>query len=910
MPIMNPLKSLAEQGQSPWYDMISRDMLRSGELARMVEADGLKGVTSNPSIFEKAITKGASYDPALREALAEGVRDPKELFERLAVPDIRETADILRPVFDASGGADGFVSMEVSPTLAKDSNGTAAEAKRLFAAVGRPNVMIKIPATREGLAAISDTVAAGIPVNVTLIFSIERYLAVMNAYLAGLERRAAAGEPLSPVASVASFFVSRIDAAVDAQLPADSPLRGRIAVANAKTAYRLFSQIFSGDRFKTLAAKGGRIQRPLWASTGTKNPSYRDVVYVEELIGPNTVNTIPPATWEAFRDHGVVNRTIDSGADDARRTLEELARRGVDLAALTDSLEADGVRSFADSFAALLKHLAEKAERLLAAPATDALAARIWSKDPSLWKDGAREQAVIRGSLGWLDLPSTMPSLIAELEAFTAEVGHAGYAHIVVLGMGGSSLTCEVFRTMRAPGTPRLHVLDSTEPSSVLACENAAPPDRTLYIVSSKSGTTVEPLRLMDYFLAKCKGDGAHFCAITDPGSELASYAREQKFRKIFLNPADVGGRFSALSLFGLVPAVLAGWDVRALLAGASALAAKCREEGSANPGLTLARTLAEHARAGRDKLIVLSAPDLEGFGLWLEQLVAESLGKEGKGIIPVAGELPRHPGSYACDKVFVLVSRAGGIGAPETLAGALEAAGRPVLRFELGASESIGAEFFRWEFATAALGHLMGVNPFDQPDVQAAKDMTKAALGELVAHGKLDMPLPDVEEESWSASFSPAAHFEAGSSAEEALARFLALARPGDYAAVLAYLPSDGRHAEPLASLRRALSEPSGLSVQGGYGPRYLHSTGQLHKGGPDNGLYVILSQEGGPDIEIPGAGLSFGQLCAAQALGDFRALAAAGRRAVYLRLKGAPDSALLRLSASAAARASGVSC
>ncbi|MBI3299114.1 MAG: transaldolase [Elusimicrobia bacterium] len=902
---MNPLKQLSEHGQSPWYDMISRDMLRSGELARLVAEDGLKGVTSNPSIFEKAITKGAVYDPALREALAEGVRDPKELFERLAVPDIREAADVLRPVFDASGGADGFVSLEVSPTLAHDSAGTAAEAKRLFAAVGRPNVMIKIPATRAGLSAISETVGAGIPVNVTLIFSLERYMAVMNAYLAGLERRAAAGEPLAPIASVASFFVSRIDAAVDAKLPEDSPLRGRIAVANAKTAYKLFTQIFGGERYKALAAKGGRVQRPLWASTSTKNPAYRDVVYVEELIGPDTVNTIPPATWDAFRDHGSAVRTIDTEVEDARRTLEELGRRGVDLAAVTEALEAEGVKSFADSFAALLKHLAEKAERLLSAPDPAAAAARIWAKDASFWKDDAAHQAIIRNSLGWLDLPESMPARLPEVEAFLSEARAAGFGHVVVLGMGGSSLACEVFRAMRepVPGFPRLHVLDSTEPSAVLACERAAPPAETLYVVSSKSGSTVEPLRLMDYFYAKAGGDGARFCAITDPGSQLAADAAAKGFRKVFLNPADVGGRFSALSLFGLVPAALTGWDVHSMLSRAAAMAARCKEE-DGNPGLELGRALAEHARAGRDKLVVLGAPDLEGFGLWLEQLVAESVGKEGKGVVPVAGEPAREAGSYAADKVFILLSRAGSVGAPEALAGALESAGRPVLRFELDAPEAVAAEFFRWEFATAVLGKELGVDPFDQPDVQAAKDMTKAALAELKERGRLEVPAPDAEEEAWSAAFSPAAKAATAgaASAEEALARFLALSRPGGYAAVLAYLPSDGRHADALAALRRALSEPSGISVQGGYGPRYLHSTGQLHKGGPDTGLYLVLAREGGPDAEIPGAGLSFGQLCGAQALGDFRALAAAGRRAVYLRLKGDPDSALLRLAAAAA--------
>ena len=909
---MNPLKTLSQAGQSPWYDSISRDMLRSGELARLVEEDGLKGVTSNPSIFEKAMTKGSAYDAALRAALAEGLREPKDLFERLAVPDIREAADVLRPVFDASGGADGFVSLEVSPTLAYDGPGTAAEAKRLFAEVGRPNVMIKIPATREGLSAIEETVASGIPVNVTLIFSLERYMAVMNAYLAGLERRAAAGEPLSPVASVASFFISRIDSAVDAMLPADSPLRGQTAIANAKTAYKLFRQVFGGERFKALAAKGGRAQRPLWASTSTKNPEFRDVVYVETLIGPDTVNTIPPATWDAFRDHGAVARTVDEGLEDARRTLEEVARRGIDLSAVTDKLEAEGVKSFADAFAALLGHLAKKAEAMLAVPAEGAVAARIWARDPSLWKSEPEHQAIIGNSLGWLDLPASMQERLAEVSSFAEEVRAAGFEHAVVLGMGGSSLACEVLRTAGAPveGRPRLHVLDSTEPATVLACEQAAPPEKTLYIVSSKSGSTVEPSRLMDYFYAKASahGDaGARFCAITDPGSPLAAQAKEKGFRKVFLNPPDVGGRFSALSLFGLVPAAVSGWDVRALLARAAAMADSCRTDAPENPGLALGQTLAGHARAGRDKVVVLAEDRLASFGLWLEQLIAESVGKEGKGVVPVACEPVREGGRYANDKLFVLVSSSGAVGSTAAQAGAFEAAGHPLIRVELDAPEALGAEFFRWEFATAVLGRELGVDPFDQPDVQAAKDMTKAALAELKEKGGLSLPPAAAEDDSWSVGFSPAAAGAASGAAspEEALGRFLGLIRPGDYAAVLAYLPSDGRHADQLAALRRAISEPGGASVQGGYGPRYLHSTGQLHKGGPDTGLFLVLARDGGPDADIPGAGLSFGQLCGAQALGDFRALCDAGRRAAYIRLKGDTDSALLRLAASAAAAA-----
>lgn len=360
----NPLKKLEDYGQSPWIDMISREMLDSGTLARMIREDGLKGLTSNPSIFDKAISSGKDYDAVLEGALAEGVREPKDLFECMAIADIRDAADALKPIYDASGQADGYVSLEVSPRLAFDTEKTIAEGKRLFSEVGRPNLMIKVPATKEGLPAVTKLLASKVNVNVTLIFSIERHQEVMEAYLAGIEQLAANGGKLSTIASVASFFVSRIDSAVDKLLPADSPLRGKTAIANAKLAYQAYKEIFGSRRFAPLKGIGARAQRPLWASTSTKDPKYSDVLYVDGLIGPDTVNTIPPKTWDAFRDHGKTANTLEAGVDEAKKVFADLKTAGVDLKAVTDKLEKDGVASFAKSFESLLHHLEEKAKAL------------------------------------------------------------------------------------------------------------------------------------------------------------------------------------------------------------------------------------------------------------------------------------------------------------------------------------------------------------------------------------------------------------------------------------------------------------------------------------------------------------------------------------------------------------------
>ncbi len=366
----NPLVRLAEFGQSPWFDFISRDIIESGELARLVEADGLKGVTSNPAIFEKAVSSGTAYDDFIRENTP-GSRDAVDLYEKLAVRDVQDAADILRGVYDATDGGDGFVSLEVSPHLAFDTEKTIAEARRLWQMVDRPNLMVKVPATPEGVPAIEQLIADGININVTLLFSQSAYRDVANAYVAGLKQRSDAGEDIGRVASVASFFVSRIDSLVDKQIEERlasaegddkarlESLRGKVAVANAKLAYQAYLEIFSGEEWESLAAKGAMPQRVLWASTGTKNKDYSDVLYIDELIGPDTVNTIPPATWDSFRDHGTVKQTLTEGVDEARETLAGLAAAGISLDAATDQLLAEAVRLFVEPFDKMITAVGE-----------------------------------------------------------------------------------------------------------------------------------------------------------------------------------------------------------------------------------------------------------------------------------------------------------------------------------------------------------------------------------------------------------------------------------------------------------------------------------------------------------------------------------------------------------------------
>lgn len=361
----NPPVDVQQFGQSIWYDNISRDLIRSGELQRLIDADGVVGVTSNPSIFEKAISHSDVYDATILRLLDEG--DPEAVYEALALEDVAAAADLLRPVYERTGRLDGYVSLEVSPFIAHDTEATIQAASRLFHALNRPNVMIKIPATPAGLPAIEESIASGININVTLIFAIDNYAQVAEAYLKGLERRVKQGRPVDHIASVASFFVSRIDTYVDRELPDGSPLRGQAAVANAKLAYARFREIFESERFAPLRNAGARVQRVLWASTSTKNPAYSDLIYVEPLIGPYTVNTMPPQTLVAFKDHGKVALTITEGLDEAKDTMRRLAEAGVDMDRVTRQLQEDGVEAFASAFRALLDGVRARRDALRAA---------------------------------------------------------------------------------------------------------------------------------------------------------------------------------------------------------------------------------------------------------------------------------------------------------------------------------------------------------------------------------------------------------------------------------------------------------------------------------------------------------------------------------------------------------------
>ena len=904
----NALFELEEAGTSVWLDYIRRSLMASGELQRMIDDDAVVGMTSNPTIFEKAIGGSSDYDEALRKLVEQGLSD-EEIFLSIMVEDIQMAADVLKPVYDTTKHKDGYVSIEVLPKVANDTKGTVTMAHQLWDRVGRPNVMVKIPATTEGLPAIEQCIADGININITLMFSVQVYEDVARAYIRGLQRRMREGKSVD-IASVASFFVSRVDTAVDKLLeakiaaardPAERTrlqnLLGKAAVANAKMAYKAFGRIFNEPEFADLRAKGATVQRCLWASTGTKNPHYSDVLYVEELIGPDTVNTMPQQTMMAFKEHGEVRPSLLENVNGAEQVMRDLAAVGIDMETVTYDLQIDGIKLFADSITKLMEGLAKKKQELKGGNAgaheatlgalegpvgarlkqleQDAVVRRIGEKDASLWSSNASAQPEIPDRLGWLQVADRMEERIPDLIGLKKELLAEGFTQALLMGMGGSSLAPEVFRTTfgAVKGALDLHVLDTTDPAAIRAVERDLDLAKTVFIVSSKSGTTLETLSHYRYFWKQAGGKGRQFLAITDPGSQLAEEAKTKGFRRTFLNPADIGGRYSALSYFGLVPAALNGVDLNGLLDRTATMV-----QGSSpsvpvaeNPGAWLGAVFAESAKAGRDKVTIIAPPAVASFGIWAEQLIAESTGKEGKGLIPVADEPLGALGVYGNDRLFVRLALPGND--PDAARfEALSKAGHPVVTLKLSDPLGIGAEFFRWEYAIAVAGAVLQINVFDQPNVQEAKDLTKKVLSE-------GNPPTVGEGIRWAG--------QQGSTMEAAITALLKQVKPGDYVALMAYIPPSAEHDTALNAIRVAIRDKQRVATTVGYGPRFLHSTGQLHKGGPNTGVFLQIVGDDPDDLPIPGERFTFGILKQAQALGDFQALRNHGRRVLRVQMR-----------------------
>ncbi len=916
----SPLADLQALGQSVWFDNMRRALLTSGELERMVREDGLSGLTSNPSIFEKAIVGSTDYDEALAELRGTPGLDVKSVYEGLAIADLRAAADVFREAYEDTDADDGYVSMEVSPDLAHNTDGTVAEAQRLWTTVDRPNLMIKVPGTEEGIPAIRQLIAGGINVNITLLFSTAVYERVVEAYLVGLEQLLSDGADISRVASVASFFVSRIDSAIDPQV--SGPLHGKVGIANAKVTYARFRELFSGQRWDALTAHGAQVQKVLWASTSTKNAAYPELMYVESLIGPDTVDTIPPATYETFKAHGAARVTLTDGVEEARGMLESLAEEGVDLDEVTAGLLDEGVEKFEQAFAKLLTSI-EQSVRTPASVSVSTLhsslpnklaaqvdavveqwnaggkVARLWAHDATLWT-GADEG----DWLGWLGVAMDQLAHAHRFTALIDDVRAGGFRDAVLLGMGGSSLCPEVLSmtfSSQTAGLPRLRVLDSTDPQQIKTLQDELDLARTLFFVSSKSGTTLEPNIFAAYFhshvsdLLGAEEAGRRFIAITDAGSPLQKLAEHDGYRAIFHGLSSIGGRYSALSDFGMIPGAACGVDVMSLLDNAERMAHACAAcvPAAENPGLALGALIGVCANAGRDKLTLVTSSGIRDFGAWLEQLLAESTGKQGRGVIPVDREPLGTPDVYGSDRLFVYLRLASERDDhQDTQVTALVKAGHPVVRIDVDSVYELGGEFFRWEFATAVAGPIIGIDPFDQPDVEEAKVAARQLTDAYEKAGWLPDLEPFYEGEGFAlfadehnaSEIRKAAHQDG--SFDGFLRAHLGRVALGDYVALLAYLPMTRENEWLLSEIRVLIRDHLHVATCVGFGPRFQHSTGQVYKGGPDSGVFLQITCHDSVELTVPGHSYTFGTVKEAQARADFDVLAKRERRALRAHL------------------------
>jgi transaldolase/glucose-6-phosphate isomerase len=634
------------------------------------------------------------------------------------------------------------------------------------------------------------------------------------------------------------------------------------------------------------------------------------------MIGPDTVNTIPPATLDAFRDHGQPRETLTEGVEEAKQVMQDLASVGISIDQITDKLTDDGVRLFEEAFDKLLAAVEKSTQgattpkisqqtcKLPAQLTKDVAQAindwraagkvrRLWQRDASLWTNTDESQW-----LGWLDVAEKQHDHLKDFQSLAEEIKKAGFTDILLLGMGGSSLCPEVLEKTygRIKGFPRLHVLDSTDPAQVKAFEKKVDLAKTLFIVSSKSGTTLEPNIFKQYFFERAKEAvgadkaGSHFIAVTDPGSHLEKEAQTDKFRHIFHGVPGIGGRYSALSNFGIVPAAAMGVDIGKFLDRTEEMVEACAASVAVekNPGVMLGITLGVAAKSGRDKVTIVTSPAISDLGAWLEQLLAESTGKQGKGVIPVDREGLASPADYGNDRVFAYLRFES---APDSdqdaKIDALEKAGQPVVRISVGDTYDLGQEFFRWEIATAVAGSIIGINAFNQPDVEASKVETRKLTSEYEKTGSLPAENPIFEQAGIKLFADPKNASAVGNgNIGQRLREHLNRLKPGDYFALLAYIEMNPEHEALLQEIRLAIRDTKQVATCLGFGPRFLHSTGQAYKGGPNSGVFLQITCDDAHDLPVPGQKYTFGVVKAAQARGDLQVLIDRGRRVLRVHL------------------------
>lgn len=899
-------KKFKEVGQSLWLDSINRDMILNGYLANLIEKYEISGLTSNPTIFENAILGSNAYDESLKIAAKKFSR-VEDMAYSLMIEDIQRACDLLKSVYEKTSANDGYVSIEIPPTI-DDTNSMIDCASKIWEMVARDNLMIKIPATESGIKAEEELLKKGINVNMTLIFSPSVYSKVVDAYISAIKWRIE-NNITDKVFSVASFFVSRIDTEVSkilskiASLTNNMDEKNEMLMLNGKAAlsvslivYEIYlNKFYLSGEFKKYSDIGIKPQKLLWASTSTKDPSLKDTIYIDELCLPATINTAPQQTLYAFFDHGRINtEDINSRILQAKEIYSKIESLGVSWEEVYDNLLSDGIKRFIDSYKKILSAIESKLKNNLKAEITmqvynisikeklnevrkNRFIERLFLKDATLWRKDEQSSKQIKNSLGWTTLPTYMKDKINEIIKFRDEVIEDGFRYVILLGMGGSSLASEVIVNIFGHHKKiKLFVLDSTNPEWILRILSEVDIKKTLFIVSSKSGTTLETISHFKYFYSllkkKVKQPGKNFIAITDEGTPLKQIAIKNKFRKVFINPSDIGGRFSALSYFGLVPAVFTQADISKLISKAQDTMKELESENST--ALILGCFMGNSYLINRDKLTIIVPKKLERFGLWIEQLIAESTGKEGKGLIPIINTEIYDTSTYSDDRSFIIVTLKNFEGNDEKIKKLIEAK-HPVLRLYLNDIYDIAKEFYKWEIATAVCGHIMKINPFDQPDVQFTKDFTKKLLKSK------NIPIkPDIKNKKWEIYLANMTREDEKS----ILWQILKNIPENGYLALCGYIDENPKNSTTFEKIKRLAIENGGITFISVYGPRYLHSIGQLFKGGKNTGIFIILTSHSKKDIKILGEDLSFRKICISQAQGDFLAMKEKGRKCIMV--------------------------
>ena len=916
--LINRIEALRDIGQSVWLDQANRCQLKNGELVKMIEKGQVSGLIMNSGNMCSAILNSDDYASALVPMMLAGW-NCRKIFDKLLVDDVRSAAGIFKDLYISSGGKEGYVTLTLDPELSHNIEKTVSETKRIWTAVNRPNILIGIPATEEGLEAAKQLVTEGININFTMIVSEKSYSGAVDAYLSGLETRLKEGKPIDKIYSTASVDVAEIDhivnkfldQAVDPVDPDKSTatrgLKMKAALIICRRIFNLFLETNQSGRMQNLIAEGAEIQHLLWSSLCHKEPSFKDTYYTDSLIAENTILSVHPKLMDAVIDHGQIIPSLRVPHEEDNQIIEEFEKLGIHFESLTERVQEEIMESYKSAFESMLKELDKKSDRVkkslgcLYTPVfenfkkleEDSIIQRIFAKDPTVWTFDTQAYPEIRNRLGWLDAHQNIAKSIDEYKSIAAGLKKDGIHKILLMGMGGSSLAPEVMAlTFKNNDGMALEIIDSTDPVQVLAADASHPPKETVYIVSSKSGGTAEVQAFLDYFFERAKTEladqaGSHFIAITDPGTQLERKAKEMGFRNIILADPSIGGRFSALSAFGVFPAVLMGINPETIIEQATRMAKICAPSNSVgcNEGAALGVYMGTAALNGRDKFTILTDPEFSAFGSWLEQLIAESTGKMGKGIVPIDIEPKLAPSEYAEDRAFVYVETSG---TQTDFVNELIAAGQPVLTIKLNDLNELFAEFYRWEIAVAVACSLLGVNAFDQPNVQDSKNRTVAKITEYKEKGQLtDFPAC-WEKDGLSVYFNTdIPDLKQADDIKHLIKAFIRQAIKGkDYIAINAYLPRNEKMAADLQNVRAWILKETQCATTLGFGPRFQHSTGQLHKGGANNGLFIQLIADAPQDIEIPNEGITFSILEKAQALGDFEALLAKERRAIRINL------------------------